>query len=268
MFVYLQKLFQDAKETTFYGVYRLLLLYALATYKIYHYKERVLTKYPVLRSFFEKVDYGWKYTVAKLQNRYIEPYSKEWVSTCLLIQKSPTQFVYKETSCISIYDDDKWEQLFDQSCDRLFVNVLQSTNLREGMIVLKNQDSLMYRCFFENKPSLTSDSMVGYFGLLSRKVDVKFLSVAYTHPQMSKEIYLDLDESVYRKNNTILSPLFVRRYLEYQNEAFVFDDNYLLKIMDNNIQTIELTSQQYIVLNNYDYTVETIWYLIYISKTI
>ena len=258
MFVYLQKLFQDAKETALYGLYRFILLYAMTTHKIYHYKEKVWTKYPVLRTFFEKVEYSWKYAMAKLQNRYIEPYAKEWISTCLLIEKTPTQFVYEETSCVSITGVDEWNRLFDKSCNNLFEDIFQSTHIREGMVVMQKPDSVMYRCFFENKSGFMSDLMAGYFGLLPRKVDVKFLSVAYTHPQMSKQIYLELDESVYRKNNMILSPLFVRRCLEYQNEPFVFDDNYLLKIMDNNIQNIEMTSQQYMVLNNYDYTVETI----------
>jgi hypothetical protein len=72
---------------------------------------------------------------------------------------------------------------------------------------------------------------------------------------MTYGIFLELDKNVYYANNEILSPLFILRCLKYQSKAFVFDLNYKIKILDENIDSFELTSNQHIFLHKASYKV-------------
>ena len=57
---------------------------------------------------------------------------------------------------------------------------------------------------------------------------------------MKETISINITEGMYRDNNEILSSTFVLWYLEHQELDYVFDDNYILKIMDGDINYIEL----------------------------
>jgi hypothetical protein len=81
----------------------------------------------------------------------------------------------------------------------------------------------------------------------------KLLSIEYKHPDMKNTIIMDLNEKIFLNNNEILSPLFVRRWLEYQSTGFFFDLRYNLKIMDENINTFDLKSDKHLLLLKNDY---------------
>ena len=83
----------------------------------------------------------------------------------------------------------------------------------------------------------------------------KFLSIEYTHPLMKMGIVFELDKSVYFVGNQILSPTFVKSYLEYQSELYHFDMDYVLKIMDGDINSFELGFDRYVVLTEDGYSI-------------
>jgi tRNA A37 threonylcarbamoyladenosine biosynthesis protein TsaE len=72
---------------------------------------------------------------------------------------------------------------------------------------------------------------------------------------MKAGIVIQLDRSVYLVGNQILSPTFVKSYLEYQSELYHFDMDYVLKIMDDTICTMTLSSDKYILLKEDGYQV-------------
>jgi hypothetical protein len=84
-----------------------------------------------------------------------------------------------------------------------------------------------------------------------------FLTVEYTHPKMQNRISIELEQGLYFTNNVILSALFIKRYLEYHPEEFIFDENYTINLMDNNINMITLTYSQSILLSEDSYTIIT-----------
>jgi len=86
----------------------------------------------------------------------------------------------------------------------------------------------------------------------------KFLSVQYFSTQTSEPIVLHIPKTMYMINNELFSPGFVHRVLEYQDEPFDFDLGYVLKIMDSDINTIELNRTQYILLRESSYSIEKI----------
>jgi hypothetical protein len=82
------------------------------------------------------------------------------------------------------------------------------------------------------------------------------LSIEYSHPLMDNKIVIELDPAFYIVGNEVLSAGFVERYLEYQDQPFVFNSDYIIEIMDSKINTFLLPSYQYIVFGKTDYKVE------------
>ena len=74
---------------------------------------------------------------------------------------------------------------------------------------------------------------------------------------MQNRISMELEQDLFFTNNVILSPLFIKRYLEYQPEKFIFDENYTINLMDDTINMITLTYSQSILLSEDSYTIIT-----------
>ena len=85
--------------------------------------------------------------------------------------------------------------------------------------------------------------------------DVRFLTIQYTHPKMNYTIYINLPNDYFICNNEILSNTFVKMWLEHQPIKYEYDMNYLIKIIDYNINQIDLTSNQFIVIYKNQYNI-------------
>ena len=84
---------------------------------------------------------------------------------------------------------------------------------------------------------------------------VRFLSILYTHPKMEHPIHINIPKNWFLIGNEILSSIFILRYLQYQSSEFVFDYNYILQIIDNNINQFNMKCHQYILLEENEYKV-------------
>lgn len=86
--------------------------------------------------------------------------------------------------------------------------------------------------------------------------EVRLLVIQYIHPEMKNIIDIKIDENAYYDGNEILSYTFIHRYLHFLPiwHTFVFDDKYILKIMDDNIEQFTLKHNQSILLHvdNYE----------------
>lgn len=89
---------------------------------------------------------------------------------------------------------------------------------------------------------------------------VRFLSIEYSHPKMNYTVPLELPKCYFVAGNHILSSTFVLRMLAYTvgNAGYVFDDDYVLKIMDKNIRYFELKSDQFIELDPMLYIIRNV----------
>jgi len=83
----------------------------------------------------------------------------------------------------------------------------------------------------------------------------KFISIEYTHPDLSAPIGLTLDRSWFFVGNEIFNPTFILRMLEYQSEMYFFDNDYVVKIMDANCNIFTITPDKYILLTKDGYEV-------------
>jgi hypothetical protein len=82
-----------------------------------------------------------------------------------------------------------------------------------------------------------------------------FLSVEYLHYKMSKPVPLDVTKNMCMVGNHLFSPEFIFKCLKYQNESYIFDLHYVLRIMDNNLNEFVLASNQYIELTENSYII-------------
>jgi hypothetical protein len=80
--------------------------------------------------------------------------------------------------------------------------------------------------------------------------NVKFVYIEYQHPKMNGvTIEIVLSKSLLVVGNELFSAGFICRWLHYFAETeFVFDDNYILSIMDDNINQYTLRYGEYLVL--------------------
>jgi hypothetical protein len=119
--------------------------------------------------------------------------------------------------------------------------------IEESLLTMKTGDTYIYKlCTRENKCCLE---------LPNELSKIKFLNIEYCHPENEKSITIDIDKNGYLVGNEILSSTFVKRCLEYMNDRKSFDMNYTLKIMDNNLDSIVLKSDEYIVLEYNSYKI-------------
>jgi hypothetical protein len=98
-----------------------------------------------------------------------------------------------------------------------------------------------------------------------KKSKYGFLSVEYLHPKQSEPIILNINKNMFMEGNELFTPEFVLRTLIYQNIDYYFDLNYKIRIMDNNINIFEITSDQYIEFTDNSYIIHLLLFNMPIS---
>uniref|UniRef100_A0A6C0HC27 Uncharacterized protein n=1 Tax=viral metagenome TaxID=1070528 RepID=A0A6C0HC27_9ZZZZ len=208
----------------------------------------------------ETVVYYIKYLHSVVLSYHIEPMENEWISTACIYQtdfdKTTMNYSYNEiyqpmagevepesTQPSPVILLDQFKQWFHAS-----QNIMKTDKkIEESLLTMKTGDTYIYKlCTRENKCCLE---------LPNELSKIKFLNIEYCHPENEKSITIDIDKNGYLVGNEILSSTFVKRCLEYMNGLKSFDMNYTLKIMDNNLDSIVLKSDEYIVLEQNSYKI-------------
>jgi hypothetical protein len=87
------------------------------------------------------------------------------------------------------------------------------------------------------------------------KSDVKFLSIEYFTDGMNEPLNILLNKDIYQIGNEILSNAFIFRYLQYQTRYCVFSNDYIIKVIDDEINEFTLKSNQYVLLDKNEYKI-------------
>jgi hypothetical protein len=250
--------YYETIKTTNLGLYTYYILnwYVKVSEKAKKQYKHLYDNNPIIKSGIDNFVYGTRYVFAISNNQKIEPITSNWICSSLLLSRDPNKFVgdafyYKDT-----YDflkpmtepADLYNECFVETTNAM--NNIVSSN-SEGMVTLKVENKYANQVFLKPRPV----TMSAVLPLVPSPHF--FLSIKYTHPLMKTSIYIDLDKGYYNVNNEILSPLFIKRYLEHQPLNYHFDLDYVVEILDNNVQTVELRSSQYVLLGNSEYVVVT-----------
>jgi hypothetical protein len=212
----------------------------------------------IARKIIDYSKYYIDYVYSGLISKKIEPLTTNWISSSILSKRDKNRYVGEEFTLLENYEFIKnhdavidgtthMEASFNEICDIVDSIILNNPNYIEGLVKMKIGEKYIYRMFDHNN-GLFKD-----FKLPLIKSEARFLNIEYTHPVMNKTIVIELDNNVYFTNNQILSPSFVKQYLEHQSEFYHFDMDYKLKIIDSDINSLELGFDQSVLLNENGY---------------
>ena len=113
-----------------------------------------------------------------------------------------------------------------------------------------------YHCFtMWNNKNRNFDSVERYIIHGIKVSQVEFLFVEYNHPKMHHSIELKVPKTFLICENEIFSVGFVFYLLQKQDTTFVFDLDYRIDILDGAITKVELTSSDYLRLQENAYQI-------------
>lgn len=237
--------------------------YTIAAANVETFALRLYSNSPFVKDAVDKSIYFQKYLTAQLYNAEIEPLRTNWICTSMLLKRDPYRYVGDAYSFIESYEFMNLSSINHETMELFFIeNYKESVDcgnsfvtnhkyIKEILVTMKVGDKYISTMRFgDTPPSLPND-----FHLPKQPLKYKFLSVEYKHPLMKKSVVLKLSPEIYYENNEILSMGFVKRALEHQMENYVFDDTYTLQVLDSDIHSFVLKSNQYVVLEAYTYKI-------------
>jgi hypothetical protein len=214
--------------------------------------------FDVVKNTVDTSSYKYERIKALYNAHRIEPFDKNWVCISVLLKNDENLFTGNKQIYLENYQHIKPHTTTDVSKKEYYNNCLSyfgkmatsiaksDNNVIETMVTMRLDDGITNNSFNKNTDEPT------YSNTRSK---VSFLTIEYTHPKMETRITMNLDKDLYFTNNVILSSLFIKRYLDYQPEDFIFDENYTINLMDNNINMITLTYPQSIMLSEDSYRI-------------
>lgn len=218
------------------------------------------THFPIVRVTVDHVVYYGTCFVGLIEGYKVEPIHHNWISTHILIRNN---HVFKNNEYIHIENYQMMTNELSPDCSynskvengvMYFYTILQSLisslmHVVDAIVVMKDGNRYIVRSILNKHDTFQHKA--------SKPV---FLSISYKHPRMENQIAIEFSESMYQVGNVVLTPMFVKRYLEYQSSSYIFDEEYTLDIIDNDMNMLTMNSKQYGVL------CEDGWNIIDISK--
>jgi len=129
----------------------------------------------------------------------------------------------------------------------------QIPEIIETLFVARNEEKYMFRTF----PVLHTLQNYEEFRVFPEKSSIQFVIIEYKHPKMFDKIELKIPDSFYLVDNEILSPAFIQRMLELQRSFYIFDFDYEVMFIDDNLECKKLHSNNYVKIEKTSYTICT-----------
>ena len=165
-----------------------------------------------------------------------EPVATRWIQTCKLNKIPPAPDRFFENYQI-LSEEDDYSVAFSNASQSISNNTMREN----GIIVMKNNDWYAVRlCSSVDIPTVLSGTTSGF----------RPMSISYSHPELPESIEIQLHEGFWCIGNELFSPAFMRRYLEYQELAFICDEQYSIQIIDSNVNVYNVKPNQYIRVDN------------------
>jgi hypothetical protein len=237
-------------------------------YHIQSYYKTLYETYPFVNTFTENVYNLLNYVKSMIFNYQIEPFDYFWSCVAYIELNNNNNNNKNMYEYNDYYPHLSYNQKPDPNIaleyDKVFSisKSIKTKSVHEHLILVKFYDkciSRVHRIHYGNDEDTTNDNTndtkINNGDIQLLPCEKPFVSIVYSHPKMKDVIYLDIDPMFYLNENEILSPVFILRLLKYQKTPFVFDNDYSIEIMDNDINVIHLTNKHYILLHENSYGV-------------
>jgi len=166
---------------------------------------------------------------------------------------------YEQTDSTGIWTELNDGKLIDrpEHCMEMVYNKAKNTinydhHTKEILLIIKYSGDYVVRTCID--PSIEYRPVI----IPRVKSHVDLLCIEYRHPKMTLPVSITIPKSYFWVGNELLSMAFVQRMLEYQPLyiQYYFDENYVVNIIDQNIQQYQLNRNTYIVLEEDSIRVE------------
>lgn len=218
-------------------MFQSILFYGNVVRKIQSWGKQIYDSHPIITDMVDVTKYSVYFVSSILCHTRVEPMTTFWISTIALDKQNRLTEIYE-------YDADDIKCDFNNQMYALHSIITSCSNYTEGLILLRDVDQYVCKKVITTTENLVRNNIC--YPL--QKSSVRLLSIQYCHPYMKTNIYIEVPTGMYVVGNEILSPLFVKRCLEYQSENYLFDKTYTLRLIDQNIQESVLTYGEYIIL--------------------
>jgi hypothetical protein len=233
--------------------FSLLMAYSSCVEKI----KDVYNEHPLVKQVTDELLYYAKYAKSLYFKNRIEPKQSPWISTSLSHTNQRTEsidfvehyYMFDDTERPITIAERSIAKKYEEVCDASIPMSTDFDFINEILTILHT--SGQYLTYFVSEDKQDKQR---HIRLPATPSKVSFLSVEYMHPDMDQSIPLEIDAGYMITNNVLFSPLFVHRCLVYQTAPFHFDLDYTLRIVDSDINIIDIKSNQHILLNEKDYT--------------
>jgi hypothetical protein len=221
------------------------------TYEICKKNALIVYKIPYVKNTIDQSIYFVHSIICSLISQRIEPYERNWL--CITALRTRMQLHLNNMEMYEkLNEDTSIQEHFLYSCSTAKSIVKYDSKIENSMITMKICDQYFTRSF-SSKYSIGEEDTFDIETI--KPFHNKFLSIEYTHPKMKKGTVMNLDKGYWNVGNHILSNVFVKRWLEYQNKPYHFDNQYTILILDGDVNVIKLAWDQKIVLlqnNSYE----------------
>jgi len=217
---------------------------------IYHLsKEKWIELYdynPAFKQCITLIQKTIRRTYFFLKNKKLEPEEETWVCNCgILRNPSTNQF---DLQYVENY-------VFTKECPNKHLSTLirespeRLAEMIQPIVIFKNKS-----CEKTIRYIVRMDG--NYAPVVYIKSSAKFFAIEYSHPSMNYTIELKLAPEWFMQGNELFSPTFILRLLEYQDQSFIFDESYTLRVIDSNCEIFEINSKNYLVLTQTAYEIK------------
>jgi hypothetical protein len=210
----------------------------------------VYHSHPYVTHITDLCIYGYQYIPALYYDRPIEPFQSTWVTRNYLLGG---QCKYMEHYHFIPEDGPHYKlNTFIRKVNAI-LSCLRNTPPNDTIF-----DKLLYAKYnniYISRVQSPECVSIQSFDDFSKVSKVGFLSVSVVVP--GGKYNIDINKAWMYVNNELFSMTFLKRYFEYNNIDCHLMSDYVLDIMDDNINMIQLKSNQYLLLQEKSYVVKT-----------
>jgi hypothetical protein len=227
------------------------------------WSKKIYTSNNTTKLLYDNLSYFCYATYSLLMNKNFEPMADEWICTSILYYSYFNKPEYR-----LIFDADTFKYKFTETYDYLDDSTLtpyeafnnwhqiasgylpSDSDIKECLLTMKTDNKYIYRVFNNKKKNLSLKNCEN--PELSK---VKFIGIEIMLPKYSKPVFVEIPKNAYLVGNEILSCSFIKRILEHKSRTLLFDMDYTVRVLDNNINVCVLHCNEYIVLNKHSYDI-------------
>lgn len=213
--------------------------------------------HPIITQTADVGLYGYQWLLA-IYNKYpIEPLHPYWITSnqlmCCGIEQAGCYLKNIEKYSY-VYDDDSMSNTYTFirkfNMDAFSLSQINLNDVYIDKLLYAKHNNMIVSRVQPNDPIKLNH--VDDFNVPSK---VQFLSVSVKIGL--KKYPIEIDKSWLYVNNELFSKTFLKRYFDYHNIQVHFVNEYVVDIMDNNINMFQLKTGEYIQLNKEDYVIKT-----------